>query len=115
MKTGKTIAMMIACTMLLSGCSSQEKSSVNYPDSDVMSNPQNIMETENGFYIGNTSLLFLQYHDKQSGNDIMLCDKPECPHDGRETCTATYNGISPSNIVFYDNNLYYMYNQCNLL
>ncbi len=102
----KTAALITALTLILCGCS-ERKSQVNYPDSDAAWNELNIMETENGYYIGDTSSLFLQYHDKNTGNEIMLCDKPECPHDGRETCTATYKNLNCSNVVLYDNELYF--------
>lgn len=112
MKTVKTIAVLLSAVLLLGGCQAHEKADsdeqgdINYPDSDYMWNPD-IMETENGFYISGTSALFLQYHDKQSGNEIMLCSKPECPHDGRETCTATYKTMNVSNAVLYNNFIYF--------
>ena len=102
----KTAALIAAFALILCGCS-EKNEQVNYPDSDAAWNELNIMETENGYYIGGTSSLFLQYHDKNTGNEIMLCDKPECPHDGRETCTATYKNLNCSNVVLYDNELYF--------
>ena len=104
----KLMAVLSVFALLLCGCSEQKNEQVNYPDSDMAWNKLNIMETENGYYIkGNTSTLFLRYHDKKTGNEIMLCNKAECPHDGRETCTATYKDMPVSNIVLYNNALYF--------
>lgn len=103
----KTAALIAAFALILCGCS-EKNEQVNYPDSDAECNELNIMETENGYYIGGyTSNLFLRYHDRETGNEIMLCNKAECPHDGRETCTATYKNIACSNVVMYNNELYF--------
>ena len=103
----KTAALIAAFALILCGCS-EKNEQANYPDSDAAWNELNIMETENGYYIGGyTSNLFLRYHDRETGNEIMLCNKAECPHDGRETCTATYKNIACSNVVMYNNELYF--------
>lgn len=107
MKIKEKLALMLSVSVLLGGCGVKEGQEVSYPDSYAVYNPQNIMETENGFYVSGGSSLFLQYHDKLSDNEIMLCDKPECPHDGRNTCTATYNAVHTSNVVLYNDSLYF--------
>ena len=74
-----------------------------------------IMETENAYY-SNQSCMYesgnyhptqaLRYHDKASGETILLCNKPECSHDGGDTCEATYLNILPVNCLLYEGSIY---------
>ena len=73
-----------------------------------------IMKTEDGYYYNNTpndSLtlqedLALKYHDNTTGDDIYLCAKPECTHDGNTFCTATNERLSVSYMGMYESNIY---------
>ena len=82
----------------------------------------NILETENGYYynygysvdeagknyMGSGMIVthLLCYHDKASGETILLCSKPECEHKGDNTCAATYKNLYVINTVLYENQLY---------
>ena len=103
----KLIAFSAAMIFVLNGCGVQKSEPTVWPDSDKVWNSFNIMQSENGYYFSGMSSLFLQYHDKETGSEIMLCDKPECPHDGRETCAATYKNMQVSNTVMYNGALYF--------
>ena len=76
-----------------------------------------IMETDDGYYYnqGKGGVLHsenqyvrqaLTYHEKASGNEIFLCNKPECNHDGGNDCEATYKSIKVDNSVLYDGSIY---------
>ena len=67
-----------------------------------------IMKTENGYYYNNaffSGKMSLRYHDNTTGNDIYLCAKPECTHDGDEFCTAT-SPYSPFYTGMYNDTIY---------
>ncbi|MBP5280992.1 MAG: hypothetical protein J6Z22_00670, partial [Lachnospiraceae bacterium] len=75
------------------------------------------METDDGYYYnqGKGGVLHsenqyvrqaLTYHEKASGNEIFLCNKPECNHDGGNDCEATYKSIKVDNSVLYDESIY---------
>jgi len=48
-----------------------------------------MLRTEQGFYHYNDTLEGFRYYDNASGNELFLCNKPECRHDGNEFCVAT--------------------------
>jgi len=66
-----------------------------------------ILKTEQGYYdnAGDKNLR-LYYHDISSGKDILLCNKPECKHDGNEFCVATNAKYEPLAYQIYDGYLY---------
>ncbi|MBP5282791.1 MAG: hypothetical protein J6Z22_09880 [Lachnospiraceae bacterium] len=73
-----------------------------------------IMETENAYYSnqsgmnggGDHVVQALRYHDKASGETILLCNKPECSHNGGDACEATYQDILPINCLLYQGSIY---------
>ena len=71
-------------------------------------NYNQIMKTENGYYYNATNLgkISLRYHDTTTGNDIYLCAKPECTHDGDKFCTATSEGFRAIYTGMYGGNIY---------
>lgn len=72
------------------------------------SNYNQIMQTENGYYYNATMFgkMSLRYHDNETGNDIYLCAKPECTHDGDKFCTATSKGFTVCYTAMYGDNIY---------
>ena len=67
-----------------------------------------IMKTEKGYYYNNnpTGSLALKYHDNTTGDDIYLCAKPECTHDGNDFCAATNKGSYVLYMGMYESNIY---------
>lgn len=83
-----------------------------------------IMETENGYYYESDGAVYagladyetsfytgltahrLCFYDKDSGEMILLCNKPECDHNGEESCVATYRNIGVINTVLYNGEIY---------
>ncbi len=99
----------IACIVFtLTGCNN------NTPMEDCLitnmgtSRYHQIMKTENGYYYNTNYLgdMSLRYHDTTTGNDIYLCAKPECTHDGDKFCTATSEGFGVQYTGMYGSNIY---------
>lgn len=69
-----------------------------------------ILETDEGWYTSGipdgASVICLRYYDKETGNTILLCNKPECAHGGDDQCEATYKGLVVVNTVLYEGYLY---------
>ncbi len=125
MKKIRLISLLLCSIMILGSCGKQNGPT---PDEKNMDdNPANhgyhaIMETENGYYynigfmghtkadnyLGNSMEFkhFLRYYDKETGETILLCNKPECEHAGSDSCTATYKKMGVINSVMYDNQIY---------
>ena len=103
----------------------KSKDRSRYPE-DVSTNhgATAIMETEEGYYYDygtwymiknsngyysysyNGSKHKLSYYDKESGEAILLCNKPECEHKSDENCVATYKGIVVLASLLYDGEIY---------
>lgn len=66
-----------------------------------------IMETDLGWYVtGLGEEMCLRYFDKETKNSIILCNKPECTHDGGNQCEATYQNLIVVNGCIYEGYLY---------
>lgn len=107
----KSIVGMLLLTvlMLLSGCGKEEIPIEGY----VRSNPGTsrmspIMKSETGYYYCPTyrRTLNLHYFDLESGQNIFLCSKPECRHDGDAFCTATSEKYRIYGACYYGGSLY---------
>lgn len=104
----KKFAIIFVAIITLSGCSG--KDAITDPSALPSDTPycRNIMETESGYYYNVASTLSLRYTEKTTGNDIFLCAKPECMHDGNDACTATYNNIAVSDPILYNGYIYFI-------
>jgi hypothetical protein len=66
-----------------------------------------IMETDLGWYTtGTDEEICLRYYDKESGDFIILCNKPECEHNCDDTCEATYRNLKVVNACLYEGYIY---------
>ena len=66
-----------------------------------------IMETELGWYTtGLGEEMCLRYYEKESGDTIVLCNKPECEHNGNDSCEATYHNLKVVNACLYEGSIY---------
>ena len=108
---GKTRISIVLFVLLLvlSGCGKKQVPIEDY----VRSNPvtqgmNNIMKSDTGYYYGTatTGKMSLHYFDEASGQNIYLCSKPECRHDGDAFCTATSEKYSVHGTCFYGGSLY---------
>ncbi|MCM1577871.1 MAG: DUF5050 domain-containing protein [Ruminococcus sp.] len=107
MKKRITAAVLtVICT--LSACG--QSSSAEPPEDTPWNNGRHaIMETDKGWYTNESSvdILSLRYTDKESGVQVYLCSRPECMHEGGDSCTATYNDIEPVSTLMYDGSIYF--------
>ena len=98
----------LALTVLvlsLAGCGEKEKKDL--PEDTPWNHGFNsIMETDIGYYSNLLDEQHLCYYDKESGNSILLCNKPECTHEGGNDCEATYQKMQTMNTILYDGYLY---------
>lgn len=116
------VAGMLILCLLGQGCG-QKKLEDMAEDTPWNHGYQAIMETEEGYYMNYSCVVFpnspndvversaydgcrLYYYEKQSGVDILLCNKPECQHNGGDNCEATYRFIRTVNTALYEGNLY---------
>lgn len=101
--------LLLTVLLLLAGCGKKEIPIEDY----VRSNPGTagmtaIMKSDTGYYYSSTEYgdLNLHYYDVASGQNIYLCSKPECRHDGDAFCTATSEKYSVNSVCFYGGSLY---------
>lgn len=77
----------------------------NHRATSPMSNshPHPIMETERGYYYCERSgRMSFHFYDKTNHKDIVLCNKPECKHDGNAFCVATNKKYTPGGCQLYN-------------
>lgn len=79
---------------------------------DCRAGYSSLCETENGWYY-RTMEGVLYYTDKETGQSVPLCARPNCLHDGNEYCTASTEKYSTTNHFFYDGYLYAAANKKN--
>lgn len=103
------IAYALLAVLLAAGCS--KKNPAALPED----NPANhgytpIMETEKGFYSNYRnafkSSIYLRFYERGTENQVFVCARPECQHDGGQMCTATRSGLDFLNTILYNGWIY---------
>lgn len=113
---------ILLCTVLV-GCGKKEmvdnenlgNEYVEGVDSQYMytgsPEPSDIISTSKGYYIATG--MYLYFIDKESNNQIILCNKPNCLHDKQTDlkkkfdCNAfLYMGNQNGKLFYYDENIY---------
>lgn len=118
MKKYTTLLSLGCVLLLLCGCGGEPQ----LPDDNPANHgPLAIMETTNGYYYnyGYTTYHLddsqfsisgyqhlLRYYDKGSKESILLCSKPECEHNGGDSCVASYEDLTVINSVLYEDQIY---------
>lgn len=97
--------------LLLCACKKEEVPMIPYNQGNNVDGFPYIMENENSYYYNplyynSSGALNLHCLDKKTGNDIFLCCRPECAHDGNSLCTATNENYYVFRSVLYGNNIY---------
>jgi len=106
MKKSLLSAALISALML---CSCGENSSELPEDTPYNHGKGSIMETEKGYYTNTATPKgghMLRFYERDTENQIFLCAKPECTHDGNEGCAATYKNLECINTLLYDGAIY---------
>lgn len=96
----------MTAAVLLCGCG--KKDSELPSDTPYNHGEYAIMETEKGYYTNTNGYNghMLRYYERDTENQIFLCAKPECLHDGNESCAATYKNLKCINTLLYDGAIY---------
>ena len=118
--SNKSLGIMIGIFLLaiaLAGCGQKEPLTLTISSADSQpGNPNSlternknayvILQGETGYYYNAGPSLCLHYYDLATQKDILLCNKPECRHDGNEYCAATNRKYTPITFQFYDNAIF---------
>lgn len=98
---------VLSLTFMLCGCG---ENSSELPEDTPYNHGENaIMETEKGYYTNTHSPdggHMIRFYERDTENQIFLCAKPECMHDGNESCAATYKKLECINSLLYDGAIY---------
>ena len=66
-----------------------------------------IMASDKGYYYNEFPyVMSLHYQDAATGRDVLLCNKPECRHDGNQYCVATNANYTPIAFQYYADNIF---------
>lgn len=74
------------------------------PEDFIPGGGSGVLQTEKGYYYLNGG--DIRYKDFATGNDIFLCNKPECRHDGNEFCVATNDKYVICEMRLYNGKLF---------
>ena len=89
------VSVCLLAVTVLAGCADKnegEKQTGDMPAlvAEDFSRGNNIIFANgNGYYYYSDTYQGFRYADSTTGNDLYLCNKPECRHDGNEFCVAT--------------------------
>lgn len=64
-----------------------------------------VLSTDKGYYYRRMSDSAICYVDYESGTDMVLCNKPECRHDGNAFCVATNDAYHITDLRLYNGKL----------
>ena len=95
--------------LVLTGCGKNQVPVEDYIRTNPATSGMNpIMKSDTGYYYCTTEYgdMSLHYYDVASGQNIYLCSKPECRHDGNAFCTATSEKYDVNSVYFYGGSLY---------
>ncbi|MBP3593729.1 MAG: hypothetical protein J6J44_04320 [Lachnospiraceae bacterium] len=104
-----TRILCLVALLLFAGCGKDEIPIEDYVPSNPGTRTMNpIMKSDTGYYYCaiNRRPLNLHYFDMESGQNIFLCSKPECRHDGDVFCTATSGKYTVRGACYYGGSLY---------
>lgn len=106
----KAFAFALAALLLCSCGSKKQDFPEDTPYNRGLFNSGAIMETEDGYYTSHVgdygSILSMRFYERDTDKQIYLCAKPECIHDGSDSCTATYKNLECVSSLIYDGAIY---------
>ena len=77
------------------------------PGNVVSNSYDRIMASSTGYYYNESPyVLSLHYQDAATGKDMLLCNKPECRHDGNQYCVATNANYTPIAFQYYAGSIF---------
>lgn len=105
---------ILACLLAgLCGCKKEKTAekgkggyNFDYVSEDyVQGGGSTVLTTDKGYYYERMSDGAICYVDFESGTDMVLCNKPECRHDGNVFCVATNNNYQITALRLYNGKL----------
>lgn len=108
-KIVKGMCVMLTAASLLTACGKSKVVMEDYVRSNPVTwNVNGIMKSDTGYYYGAGvgQLMSLHYYDIESGQNIFLCNKPECLHEGDDFCTATSDKYTVISTCMYGEDIY---------
>lgn len=98
MKNKKLLAItVISLSLLTTGCKSTsnlenlQDVTINTEDKGAYFPNRSIANVDSGYYMWDESNNYLMFYDKESQQQVLLCNKPDCEHNIDETGTISKN------------------------
>lgn len=108
-RTTVRVLSAVLTVLLTAGCS-MEKAAELPEDNPANHGYTPIMETEKGYYSNypnfSSSSIYLRFYERGTENQVFVCARPECQHNGGEMCTATRRGMDCINTILYNGWIY---------
>ncbi|MBR6535767.1 MAG: hypothetical protein IKT67_01045 [Lachnospiraceae bacterium] len=112
MRKGLFAALTILCLAAFAGCSKDKPgepeatkgvaSETTFVSEDYIPGSEALRKTDKGIYYYNKKLNAFRYIDFGTGNEMYLCNKPECRHDGNTFCVATNQNYTIDRFCIYN-------------
>lgn len=114
MKRGLLTVLTIVCLVAFAGCSKDKPgeqpgeatkgvaTEASFVSEDYIPGSEAFRKTDKGIYYYNKKLNAFRYIDFGTGNEMYLCNKPECRHDGNTFCVATNQNYTIDRFCIYN-------------
>ena len=111
------MAVTVLCFATFAGCSKDKpgeqpgeatkavaagKKEYQFVSEDYIPGSEGFRKTDKGIYYYNKILNGFRYIDFETGNEMYLCNKPECRHDGNTFCVATNQKYTIDRFCIYN-------------
>lgn len=117
MKKRLCLVLLAAFTMTFAGCLKEKtegghgaddavKGKSELVSEDYVPGNEAILKTEKGYYYYSPVYKGFRYYDIALKNEMYLCNKPECKHDGNAFCVATNENYFIDRIGLYGGKIY---------
>lgn len=114
MRKGLFAVGAILCLAVFAGCAKDKQggesgeakkgvaSETSFVSEDYIPGSEAFRKTDKGIYYYNKKLNGFRYIDFGTGNEMDLCNKPECRHDGNTFCVATNQKYTIDRFCIYN-------------
>lgn len=117
--------LIIMMSVLLVSCKGKAGNTISV-GSDKLDNTQSyfsesmhkVARCDSGYYYLDkcgASANILMFYDDKSGESIVLCNKPQCGHNGEECMAYILGSEFKSNLYYYNSNIYMLSSKGNLV
>ena len=114
MRQGVFVALIMLCLAAFTGCSGEKDkpgepeatkgvaTETTFVSEDYIPGSEAFRKTDKGIYYYNKKLNAFRYIDFGTGNEMYLCNKPECRHDGNTFCIDTNQNYTIDRFCIYN-------------